>query len=925
MLLSYFLALFFLAGFFNCQGEAYEDDYDDDYEDSGSGDGDEYSGSGDDYDYDYEYEDSELGYIPEITSGSLSLAVRAGDRVELPCESKDAEKFVRVWMKEDVMLYTGNVRLNQDERFLLTGPGNSSLAILDSTPADSGQYECRIMVKQTVSITHTLMVTDTFSIQAKPSEGVVMVPMRGTTAIGCKIVGEVGVDTSIVWSRDSSKFRDGTYSYEGDYVQLGNVTLEDAGMYYCTAQGQDRTTKTASIQVQVLFPPKIKSIEKNSLQSGKGSEAELTCLVTGEPRPRVIWYKEGGVIKLTDRIEAQRAGTRHVLVIHNLQESDYGHYMCYATNSMASVQKSIEISEEEAKTVGLDHLGGNSKNKESEIDLSIKYKKLKKSLEKDQKALQKMTNKMENEIEQIKKELISKNRKGTFEEGTFDQAILADLERLDEQYRSLKITMNGYKTKFEVLDRKSQDDSQRLWDNVNELQELTNITTRNIEEIYDKDILRLQNFQNLIEGDFKKMKKDITGALSNGAIGIYQPEETSDIETKVLSVEDDLKKMMNLNKNNRKLQQQFRSDLNTAFEDIDELKKEKQSNAIEIEQLKRYITQLEVEKIEENMVKIDGLSKVISNLEGAVMKATHKMRKLGKNSGQSEKVLVLLKEVQNMKNQMFYLQQSILQLRTQEHLSLVVAENDIGPAYNSEVSVDLEQVKKDIENCSNRIEKINNLLNKEQWLEKHDFALRSQHVEQRFEELDEKFDNTKEIVDECSAKTQSSKYAMADIKNQLEKVLEKQEKSEKERVKHFLLIDGLRKKRKLERPVHVFRLASSFIEDTLKLKDIDIEESSRVEDESGKRPFPIRVKFSNLKDRNAVLKAGRQMKGSVKISEEFTERVKNGRNNLAAFARQQSKQIKTRWALQEDKLYFNKKIYVFNETTSTVEAFGDIV
>ena len=139
-------------------------------------------------------------------------------------------------------------------------------------------------------------------------------------------------------------------------------------------------------------------------------------------------------------------------------------------------------------------------------------------------------------------------------------------------------------------------------------------------------------------------------------------------------------------------------------------------------------------------------------------------------------------------------------------------------------------------------------------------------------------------------------------------VLEKQEKSENERVKYFLLIDGLRKKRKLERPVHVFRLASSFIEDTLKLKvytqnslsfllwcwskDIDIEESSRVEDESRKRPFPIRVKFSNLKDRNSVLKAGRQMKGSVKISEEFTERVKNGRNNLAAFARQQSKQIK---------------------------------
>ena len=105
-------------------------------------------------------------------------------------------------------------------------------------------------------------------------------------------------------------------------------------------------------------------MEKNSLQSGKGSEAEITCVVTGEPRPRVIWYKEGEVIKLTGlwmllklfnslfssgRVEAQRAGTRHVLVIHNLQESDYGFYMCYATNSMGSVQKSVEISDEDIK------------------------------------------------------------------------------------------------------------------------------------------------------------------------------------------------------------------------------------------------------------------------------------------------------------------------------------------------------------------------------------------------------------------------------------------------------------------------------------------------------------------------------------------------------------------------------------------------
>ena len=75
-------------------------------------------------------------------------------------------------------------------------------------------------------------------------------------------------------------------------------------------------------------------------------------------------------------------------------------------------------------------------------------------------------------------------------------------------------------------------------------------------------------------------------------------------------------------------------------------------------------------------------------------------------------------------------------------------------------------------------------------------------------------------------------------------------------------------------------------------KDIDVEESYRVEDESGKLPLPIRVKFSNLKDRNIVLKAGRQLKGSVKISEEFTENVKIARKHLAAFARQQSRETR---------------------------------
>ena len=39
----------------------------------------------------------------------------------------------------------------------------------DLVPTDSGSYECRIMVRETVSISHTLLVSQSFSVQVDAS------------------------------------------------------------------------------------------------------------------------------------------------------------------------------------------------------------------------------------------------------------------------------------------------------------------------------------------------------------------------------------------------------------------------------------------------------------------------------------------------------------------------------------------------------------------------------------------------------------------------------------------------------------------------------------------------------------------------------------------------------------------------------------
>ena len=99
-----------------------------------------------------------------------------------------------------------------------------------------------------------------------------------------------------------------------------------------------------------------------------------------------------------------------------------------------------------------------------------------------------------------------------------------------------------------------------------------------------------------------------------------------------------------------------------------------------------------------------------------------------------------------------------------------MADNDVGPAYNSEGSTDLAEVKKDIKICSKKIEAIDILLKEKHWVEKPDFDIRNQYVETKFEELNEKVDNGLEIVNTCNERSNTNKYDLIDVKTQLEKV-----------------------------------------------------------------------------------------------------------------------------------------------------------
>ncbi|XP_023324662.1 protein amalgam isoform X2 [Eurytemora carolleeae] len=376
------------------------------------------------------YDESELEYIPEITSRPENIIIKPLESVSFPCQAQDADKFVRVWLKNGEMLFTGNIRLTEDSRFSLSEK-NTSLVLVNSTTEDSGVYECRIMVKQSLSVQHRLQVTETFSIKSDPPEGVIMVPIHGATEFGCIVIGGSNSST-LSWSRDNIRFRDGSYSVSGSRLKLENVTLEDSGYYYCTTQDSNGVVKAASVHLQVLSTPVILELSKNVLQSGKGLVLEISCSVKGDPKPKVNWYKNGETILESGRIEVGEAGTRSILIIRGFQDGDYGTYVCYARNLLGNLQQSIQVLQADRDNIKQTNTGTGGEGLEG-VKEGIRI--LRKSIEKDHKTMLNFRRRIEKEIEMIKENQGNLSLPVKRTQNSFDKAILSDIGRIKQYYQ----------------------------------------------------------------------------------------------------------------------------------------------------------------------------------------------------------------------------------------------------------------------------------------------------------------------------------------------------------------------------------------------------------------------------------------------------------------------------------------------------------
>lgn len=97
-----------------------------------------------------------------------------------------------------------------------------------------------------------------------------------------------------------------------------------------------QTSSPISIGGSEVLPEFVK-ILPGQMKALTGSQCILECCVRGQPRPKIIWYKDGHRIVADERIEIRQIAFTCRLIINQIFEIDNGRYSCEAVNSKGRV------------------------------------------------------------------------------------------------------------------------------------------------------------------------------------------------------------------------------------------------------------------------------------------------------------------------------------------------------------------------------------------------------------------------------------------------------------------------------------------------------------------------------------------------------------------------------------------------------------
>merc|ERR550517_687175 len=282
--------------------------------------------------------------IATIISTSTNLTRAEGETITLPCTVHNlGVRQQVVWRRGNQVLSAGSLLLTPDSRLSVSHPPQAGLHIQGVGRGDEGEYSCQVTTVGGVKeVSHWLAVRVPPSIRAVPPGGAVTGKEGAPVTLRCRASG---VPPPVIqWHKSVGPLPSGEIGCQGACFTITELKRSGAGDYMCTASNGVGPLQHATITLSVLYPPVVE-VEAPHVQGG-GSQVRLACRVSGQPAPKVDWFRGGEVLSPEESpssVQWTRGSRIHSLSVIRNGGREFGNYSCVATNLMGSARRYIEV------------------------------------------------------------------------------------------------------------------------------------------------------------------------------------------------------------------------------------------------------------------------------------------------------------------------------------------------------------------------------------------------------------------------------------------------------------------------------------------------------------------------------------------------------------------------------------------------------
>ncbi|TKR80926.1 hypothetical protein L596_014897 [Steinernema carpocapsae] len=277
----------------------------------------------------------DLGIIspPKVEGPSLEqITVLEGNQLELACMVYGEPKPTIDWTKQGNSLGE-HVEIYNDNQFLL---------VKEAKAGDEGSYVCDVKNKAG-AYEKTFAVKVITKPRLDSGDQTIVVEGQLGSPVTLECHESTNSEVEIFWMRNEIPIlstADGPkVMASGRHLHIPHLDPVDDGVYTCVARNKAGEDKK-QFKVNVLVPPKIlseggqqKVIENNSLV--------LPCEVEGNPRPTVVWTKDGRSTAAFADVQTINGGQQFKIL--HASEKHRGIYQCSASNKISTVDISFDI------------------------------------------------------------------------------------------------------------------------------------------------------------------------------------------------------------------------------------------------------------------------------------------------------------------------------------------------------------------------------------------------------------------------------------------------------------------------------------------------------------------------------------------------------------------------------------------------------